>query len=115
MLAAEKSDIEATIRILEKLDRQSLLLINSGAKLLAARQDMDKENQEGKQLQEAQREVRKISGTKKAEIVEVIRTKSVIGEGTKENPVQIIIQYWDKNGRLICSQEEEHHRGEISD
>lgn len=53
MLATEKSDIEDTVKILKQLDRKSLLLINSGAKLLAARQDMDKDTREGKQLQEA--------------------------------------------------------------
>lgn len=52
-MITEKSDIEDTVRILKQLDRKSLLLINSGAKLLAARQDMDKDIQESKQLQEA--------------------------------------------------------------
>lgn len=42
-MITEKSDIEDTVRILKQLDRKSLLLINSGAKLLAARQDMDKD------------------------------------------------------------------------
>ena len=39
-----------TIKILMQLDKQSLLLIDSGARLLAARQDMD--SQRDKQLQE---------------------------------------------------------------
>lgn len=81
-MVTEKVDIEATVNILKQLDGQSLLLIDSGARLLAARQDMDKDTREGKQLQEAQREVNQIRGTKKAEIVEVIRTESVIGDGT---------------------------------
>ena len=51
MMATEKVDIEATVNILKQLDGPSLLLIDSGARLLAARQDMD--NQEDKQLQEA--------------------------------------------------------------
>lgn len=44
-------DIADTIKILMQLDKQSLLLIDSGARLLAARQDMD--SQRDKQLQEA--------------------------------------------------------------
>lgn len=48
-----KRDIADTIRILMQLDKQSLLLIDSGARLLAARQDMDRDNQTDKQLQEA--------------------------------------------------------------
>lgn len=38
----EKADLFDTIKILMQLDKQSLLLIDSGAKLLAARQDMEK-------------------------------------------------------------------------
>lgn len=56
-----------------------------------------------------------MKGTKKAEVVEVIKTECVIGDGTKENPVRTIIQYWDKNGKLICSQEQEYHGEEMSD
>lgn len=39
----EKKDISDTVKILMQLDKQSLLLIDSGARLLAARQDMDRE------------------------------------------------------------------------
>lgn len=46
----EKDDIKNTVQILMKLDRKSLLLIDSGAKLLVARQEMDKP--EKKDLQE---------------------------------------------------------------
>ncbi len=45
--------IQKTVRILMQLDEKSLLLIDSGAKLLAARQKMDKP--EEKDLQEAQK------------------------------------------------------------
>ncbi len=41
---AKKRDITDIINILMQLDKNSLLLIESGARLLAARQDMDKEN-----------------------------------------------------------------------
>ena len=39
----EKANISDTVKILMQLDKQSLLLIDSGARLLAARQDMDKD------------------------------------------------------------------------
>ena len=47
----ERKDIEKTVNILMKLDKESLILIDSGAKLLMARQEMDKDS--GRQLQEA--------------------------------------------------------------
>ncbi len=40
----EKRNISDTIKILMQLDKQSLLLIDNGARLLVARQDMDKES-----------------------------------------------------------------------
>lgn len=42
--------ISDTIKVLIQLDKQSLLLIDSGARLLLTRQDMD--SQRDKQLQE---------------------------------------------------------------
>lgn len=42
----KKNNIEKTIRILMQLDEKSLLLIDSGAKLLMARQEMDKKKDE---------------------------------------------------------------------
>ena len=53
MKKAAGKDISDTVRILMQLDKQSLLLIDSGARLLAARQDMDKDSQKDRQLQEA--------------------------------------------------------------
>lgn len=38
-----ESNIRKTVKILKQLDEKSLLLIDSGAKLLAARQAMEKE------------------------------------------------------------------------
>lgn len=49
----EKANLFDTIKVLMQLDKQSLLLIDSGARLLAARQDMDRDVQQGQQLQEA--------------------------------------------------------------
>lgn len=46
----EKRNLSDTIKILMQLDKQSLLLIDSGARLLAARQDMDKASQQGRQF-----------------------------------------------------------------
>lgn len=43
--------VSDTIKVLMQLDKQSLLLIDSGARLLVARQDM--ETKKDKQLQEA--------------------------------------------------------------
>lgn len=43
MGTAEKQDIEQTIAILRQLDKSSLLIIDSGAKMLMARQEMEKE------------------------------------------------------------------------
>lgn len=52
MSDSKKRNISDTVKILMQLDKQSLLLIDSGARLLAARQNMDKEFQGDKQLQE---------------------------------------------------------------
>lgn len=53
MSEREKTNITETVKVLMQLDEKSLLLIDSGARLLAARQDMDRDFQEDKQLQEA--------------------------------------------------------------
>ena len=55
----EKRNISDTVKILMQLDKQSLLLIDSGARLLAARQDMDKdiENKTVKALSDRRKEV----------------------------------------------------------
>ena len=52
MTDATKRDIRDTVKILMLLDEKSLLLIDSGARLLMARQNMDKKLENG-QLQEA--------------------------------------------------------------
>ena len=41
-------------------------------------------------------------GTDKAEMIQVIKTTSIIGYGTKEDPVRYIYQYWDFNGNLLA-------------
>ena len=45
MTLTAKNDISETVKILARLDQQSLLLIDSGARLLAARGDMEKDAQ----------------------------------------------------------------------
>lgn len=42
----------------------------------------------------------------KVEMIEVIHTKATRGEGTKENPVRIVHQYWDKDGKLLAENDE---------
>lgn len=46
MSEKEKSDIAQTVKILKQLDKKSLLIIDSGAKMLKARQDLE----DGKEL-----------------------------------------------------------------
>ena len=41
-------------------------------------------------------------GTDKAEIIKVIKTTSILGKGTEENPVRYIYQYWDFGGNLLA-------------
>ncbi len=42
-------------------------------------------------------------GTDNAEVMQVIRTKSLLGEGTEKDPVRYIYQYWDFEGNLLAS------------
>ena len=42
-------------------------------------------------------------GTDKAEIIQVIKTTSILGEGTEKDPVRYIYQYWDFEGNLLAS------------
>ncbi len=42
-------------------------------------------------------------GTDKAEVIQVIKTISLLGLGTKEDPVRYTYQYWDFEGNLLAS------------
>ena len=42
-------------------------------------------------------------GTDKAEVMQVIKTISILGEGTEKDPVRYIYQYWDFKGKLLAS------------
>ena len=44
-------------------------------------------------------------GTDKAEVIQVIRTESIIGRGIEEDPVRTIYQYWDFEGNLLASKD----------
>ncbi len=46
-------------------------------------------------------EINSYQGCKCAEIVEVIKTTTIIGAGKESDPVREVIQYWDKCGNLI--------------
>lgn len=41
-------------------------------------------------------------GTDTAKVIKVIRTESLIGIGTREDPARRIYQYWDFNGNLLA-------------
>lgn len=42
-------------------------------------------------------------GTDKAEVMQVIKTISILGEGIEKDPVRYIYQYWDFEGNLLAS------------
>lgn len=41
-------------------------------------------------------------GTESAKVIEVIKTITVIGEGTTENMVRPLHQYWSLEGKLLA-------------
>lgn len=42
-------------------------------------------------------------GTDEACVIQVIRTKSLVGAGTPEDISKIVIQYWDFEGNLLAT------------
>lgn len=42
-------------------------------------------------------------GTDKAKVIKVIQTMSLLGLGTKEDPIRYVYQYWDFKGNLLAS------------
>lgn len=50
------------------------------------------------------KERREVLKKMKAEIVEVIRTENVEGNGTEEDPVRTVVRYWEKSGKLISEE-----------
>lgn len=41
-------------------------------------------------------------GTDSAKVIPVIVTTSIKGEGTEEDPVRYVYQYWDLEGNLLA-------------
>lgn len=41
-----------------------------------------------------------------AELIEVIHTIATRGDGTKENPIRLVHQYWSKDGELLAEKDE---------
>lgn len=41
-------------------------------------------------------------GIDEAKVINVIVTKSSIGDGTEKSPVRVLYQYWDFNGNLLA-------------
>jgi hypothetical protein len=52
-------------------------------------------------------------GVDNAKIIKVIKTTSVIGSGTEEDPARQIYQYWDLKGNLIGSHDTLHDNDSI--
>lgn len=44
-----------------------------------------------------------LSDIKAIKVVEVIKSEIRIGDGTRKNPVRIVIQYWDLKGNLLVT------------
>lgn len=44
-------------------------------------------------------------GTDNAKVIQAIETQSIKGAGTEENPVRIVIQYWDFDGNLLAERD----------
>lgn len=43
------------------------------------------------------------SSVEYARIIQVIEVKTIIGDGTKENPVRVLFQYWDVKGNMLAT------------
>lgn len=41
-------------------------------------------------------------GTDEAKIIQVIRTKALVGAGSETDPCGIVTQYWDFDGKLLA-------------
>lgn len=63
MTNTQKNNIKDTVKILMQLDKKSLLLIDSGARILLARQDMDSNFQGDTQMQKVSKKL--IDGAKR--------------------------------------------------
>ena len=55
------------------------------------------------ELRENYRQPMRPRGTDNAKVIQVIRTRSLCGIGTPEDPARELTQYWDFNGSLLAS------------
>lgn len=44
-------------------------------------------------------------GTDGARVIQVIETRSCRGNGTKEDPCRVVIQYWNFDGKLLAEKD----------
>lgn len=44
-------------------------------------------------------------GTDSVELIPVIRTESLRGEGTEKDPCRTVIQYWSLDGKLLAEKD----------
>lgn len=42
-------------------------------------------------------------GTDEAEVILVIRTKALVGNGTEKDPARYLYQYWNLDGELLAT------------
>ena len=66
---------------------------------------LDKNNNMQLKREEEMDKRRAMRGTDSAKAMTIIRTISLIGEGTKENPARFLYQYWDLKGNLLASRD----------
>ena len=66
---------------------------------------LDKNNNLQLKREEEMDKRRAMRGTDSAKAMTIIRTISLIGEGTKENPARFLYQYWDLKGNLLASRD----------
>lgn len=48
-------------------------------------------------------------GTKSARVIQVIETTANRGLGTKGDPVRVVTQYWDFEGKFLAEMDVEHN------
>lgn len=44
-------------------------------------------------------------GTNSARVIEVIETKSCRGNGTQDDPIRIVTQYWSLEGKMLAEKD----------
>lgn len=50
-------------------------------------------------------------GTDSARVIQVIETKALRGAGTEKDPVRIVTQYWDFEGKLLAEDDSNTIKG----